>query len=73
MVTVEGYCDDRGTDAYNMALGKRRAESVRDFLVNLGIGRNRLNAVSYGEQRPIAMGQNENAWAQNRRAQFVIN
>jgi peptidoglycan-associated lipoprotein len=71
-VTVEGYCDERGTDAYNMALGKRRAESVKNFLVHMGIGRDRLNTVSYGEQRPIAMGENENAWAQNRRAQFAI-
>lgn len=72
-VTVEGYCDDRGTDAYNMALGERRAESVKDFLIHQGIGPDRLNTVSYGEERPVAMGQNEAAWAQNRRAQFVIN
>jgi peptidoglycan-associated lipoprotein len=72
-VTVEGYCDDRGTESYNMSLGKRRAESVRNFLVDMGISRDRLNTVTYGEQRPIAMGENENAWAQNRRAEFVIN
>jgi len=73
MITIEGHCDDRGTDAYNNALGERRAESVKIFLVNLGIGTNRLNTVSYGEERPIAMGHNEASWARNRRAQFVIN
>ena len=72
-VTVEGHCDERGTDAYNIALGERRAESVKNFLVDLGINTNRLNTVSYGEERPIAMGQDEASWAKNRRAQFVIN
>lgn len=72
-VTVEGHCDERGTDAYNIALGERRAESVKNFLVDLGISANRLNTVSYGEERPIAIGQNESSWAKNRRAQFVIN
>ena len=72
-VTVEGHCDERGTDAYNIALGKRRAESVKNFLVNLGISANRLNTISYGEERPLAMDQNEASWAKNRRAQFVIN
>jgi peptidoglycan-associated lipoprotein len=71
-VTVEGHCDDRGTNAYNIALGERRAESVRMFLVDLGIGTNRLNTVSYGKERPIATGHNEASWAENRRAQFVI-
>ena len=72
-VTVEGHCDERGATDYNIALGDRRAESVKNFLVTLGIGANRLNTLSYGEERPIAMGQNEAAWAKNRRAQFVIN
>ncbi len=72
-ITVEGHCDDRGTDAYNIALGERRAESVKNLLVDLGIGTNRLNTVSYGEERPIVMGHNEASWAKNRRAQFVIN
>jgi peptidoglycan-associated lipoprotein len=72
-VTVEGHCDERGTDAYNIALGERRAESVKKFLVDLGISANRLNTISYGEERPIAMGQNEAFWSKNRRAQFVIN
>ena len=72
-VTVEGHCDERGTDAYNTALGERRAESIKNFLVDLGISANRLNTISWGERRPIAMGQNEASWARNRRAQFVIN
>jgi peptidoglycan-associated lipoprotein len=71
-VTVEGYCDERGTDAYNIALGERRAQSVKNFLLNLGISTNRLNTVSYGEERPVAMGHDEASWAKNRRAQFVI-
>jgi peptidoglycan-associated lipoprotein len=72
-VTVEGYCDERGTDAYNMVLGKRRAQSVKSFLVNSGISTNRLNAVSYGKKRPMDMGHDEASWAKNRRVQFVIN
>jgi peptidoglycan-associated lipoprotein len=71
-VAVEGHCDKRGTDAYNTALGKRRAESAKNFLVDLGISGNRLNTISFGEYRPVAMGQNEASWAKNRRAQFVI-
>ncbi len=72
MVTVEGHCDERGTDAYNMALGDRRAKSAKDFLVNMGIGVDRLSTISYGEERPVAQGQDELSWAKNRRAQFVI-
>jgi len=72
-VTVEGHCDDRGTETYNIALGERRAESVKKFLVDLGVSANQLNTVSYGEERPIAMGQDEVSWAKNRRAQLVIN
>jgi peptidoglycan-associated lipoprotein len=73
MITVEGHCDERGTDAYNIALGERRAEAVKNFLVDLGIGTNRLNTISYGEERPITLGQNESSWAKNRRAQLVNN
>jgi len=72
-VTVGGHCDDRGTNAYNIALGERRAESAKKYLVDLGISANRLKTISYGEERPIAIGQNEASWFQNRRAQFVIN
>ena len=73
MITVEGHCDDRGTDVYNIALGDRRAKSVKIFLVALGIDTNRLNTVSYGEGRPIATRHDDASWARNRRAQFVIN
>ena len=73
MFTVEGHCDERGTDAYNIALGERRAEAVKNFLVDLGISANRLNTISYGEERPIVLGQNESSWAKNRRAQLVNN
>jgi peptidoglycan-associated lipoprotein len=71
-VTVEGHCDDRGTDAYNMALGERRAESAKAFLVNMGVAASRLSTISYGEERPADPGQNEAAWSKNRRAHFVI-
>ena len=71
--TVEGHCDDRGTNAYNVVLGERRAKSVKIFLTGLGVGTNRLNTVSYGEERPIATRHDEASWAQNRRTQFVIN
>ena len=72
-VTVEGHCDDRGTEAYNIALGQQRAESVKKFLVDLGISNDKLATVSYGKKHPIAEGQNEDARTKNRRAQFVIN
>lgn len=71
-VTIEGHCDERGTIEYNLALGDRRAQSAKDFLVNLGIAKSRLNTISYGEERPIAPGSDEDAWAKNRRAHFVI-
>lgn len=69
---IEGHCDERGTNAYNMALGDRRAESVKAFLVNLGISRSRLTTISYGEERPADPRHNESAWAKNRRAHFVL-
>ena len=72
-VTIEGHCDERGSVDYNIALGQRRAQSVKNFLVDLGISTNRIKTISYGEDRPIAWGQNEASWAKNRRAQFAIN
>jgi peptidoglycan-associated lipoprotein len=72
-ITIEGHCDDRGTDTYNLALGQRRAESVKKFLVDRGISSNRLDTVSYGERHPIALDRNEAAWAKNRRAEIVVN
>jgi len=71
-ILVEGHCDERGTPEYNLALGERRAQSAKDYLVNLGIAASRLSTVSYGEEKPLDMGNNEEAWAKNRRAQFVI-
>jgi len=72
-VTVAGHCDERGTEAYNITLGERRAKSVKDFLVSMGISADRLSTVSYGEEHPIALGRDEVSWAKNRRAQLVIN
>ena len=72
-IVVEGHADERGTREYNLALGERRANSVRDYLVALGIGSNRLSTISYGKERPAVLGSNEEAWAQNRRGVFVVN
>jgi peptidoglycan-associated lipoprotein len=69
---IEGHCDERGTVAYNLALGDRRAESAKRFLISLGIDASRLSTVSYGEERPLSSTSGEAAWAKNRRAQFVI-
>lgn len=71
-VIVEGHCDERGTNEYNMALGDRRARSSKSFLVDLGIARGRLRTISYGEERPLDPRHNEEAWAKNRRAHFVV-
>jgi peptidoglycan-associated lipoprotein len=72
VITIEGHCDERGTNGYNLALGDRRAETVKTFLVDLGIDRLRLATVSYGEERPLDRGKSEVAWARNRRAHFLI-
>jgi peptidoglycan-associated lipoprotein len=71
-VIIEGHCDERGTNEYNLALGDRRAESARNFLVDLGIKGSRLTTISYGEERPVDSGHNEEAWAKNRCAHFII-
>ncbi len=71
-VTIQGHCDERGTTEYNLALGDRRAARVKSFLVNLGIDSERITTVSYGEEKPAEAGQNEAAWAANRRANCVI-
>jgi peptidoglycan-associated lipoprotein len=70
-VLIEGHCDERGTEEYNLALGERRARSAKDYLVGLGIADNRISTISYGESKPFAEGHNEGAWQQNRRAHFV--
>ena len=71
-VAIEGHCDSRGTNEYNLALGEGRAQSAKAFLVDLGINPSRLNTISYGEERPIDRAQTEEAWAKNRRDHFVI-
>jgi len=71
-VVIEGHADSRGTDEYNLALGSRRAESVKNFLNNLGIDSSRLITISYGEERPAVPGENDDAWTQNRRVEFRI-
>jgi len=70
-VTIEGHCDERGTVEYNQALGEKRAQAARDYLVNAGIDGSRIQIISYGKERPFADGHDESAWQQNRRAQFV--
>jgi len=72
-VTVEGHCDDRGTREYNLALGNRRATAVKNALVALGIPASRIQTISYGKERPAVVGDNDAAWAQNRRGVTVIN
>ncbi len=72
-VTVEGHCDDRGTREYNLALGERRATAVKKMLVALGVAANRVSTISYGKERPAVVGDNEQAWAQNRRGVTVVN
>jgi peptidoglycan-associated lipoprotein len=69
--TIEGHCDERGTRDYNLALGERRANSAKNYLVSLGVDASRLSTVSYGKERPVALGSNEEAWAKNRRAVTV--
>ena len=71
--TIEGNCDERGTNEYNLALGDRRAASAKAFLVDLGVSASRLTTISYGEERPVDPAHNEAAWAKNRRCHFVIN
>ena len=71
--TIEGHCDERGTNEYNLALGDRRADSAKAFLVDLGIASSRLTTISYGEERPICTQQNEECWAKNRRGHFALN
>ena len=70
--TIEGHCDERGTAAYNMALGERRASAAREYLASLGVDTARLKTISYGKERPFATGHDEASWAQNRRGHFVV-
>lgn len=72
-VLIEGHCDERGTEAYNLALGARRADAVKKYLTDLGLNNLTIQTQSYGEERPLNPEHNEEAWAKNRRASFVIN
>ena len=71
-IIIEGHCDERGTAQYNMALGERRAQTVTDYLTALGIAPSRIQVMSYGKERPFDRGHDDKAWAQNRRAHFVV-
>jgi peptidoglycan-associated lipoprotein len=71
-IIIEGHCDERGTEEYNLALGDRRAQAAKEYLVQLGISPGRLQTISYGEERPFVQGSSEAAWSQNRRAHFVV-
>ncbi|MEL0251277.1 MAG: peptidoglycan-associated lipoprotein Pal, partial [Novosphingobium sp.] len=70
-VTIEGHCDERGTRDYNIALGERRANSAKNYLVSLGVSPSRITVVSYGKERPLALGSDEESYARNRRAVTV--
>ena len=72
-VTIEGHCDERGTREYNLALGERRANAVSNFLVALGVDSSRVRTLSYGKERPVALGSNDTAWSQNRRGVTIVN
>ncbi|HER27713.1 MAG TPA: peptidoglycan-associated lipoprotein Pal [Rhodospirillales bacterium] len=71
-VALEGHADERGTREYNLALGERRANSVKDYLTGLGVSASRIRTISYGKERPVALGSNEAAWAQNRRSVTMV-
>jgi peptidoglycan-associated lipoprotein len=71
-IVIEGHCDERGTNEYNLGLGERRANAAKDYLVSLGISASRIKTISYGEEKPFGMGHDESAWKQNRRAHFGL-
>ncbi len=71
-ITVEGHADERGTREYNLALGERRASAVKRYLTQLGLASNRIKTITYGKERPVALGANEEAWTQNRRGVTVL-
>ena len=72
-ITIQGHADERGTREYNLALGERRANSVKDYLISLGVNPGRVNTISYGKERPVATGSSESAWSQNRRGVTKVN
>ena len=71
-VTIEGHCDERGTNEYNLALGEARAQSTKNYLIDLGVSASRVGTISYGEEQPLDPRSSEDAWAKNRRAHFVF-
>jgi peptidoglycan-associated lipoprotein len=71
-IQVEGHCDERGTNEYNLALGERRANAAKKYLLSLGISADRISSISYGEEKPLDTGHNEEAWSKNRRGHFII-
>ena len=71
-IVIEGLCDERGTNEYNLGLGERRAYEVKNYLVSLGVSSSRVKTISYGEEKPFAVGHNETVWKQNRRAHFGL-
>jgi len=71
-IQVEGHCDERGTNEYNLALGERRANAAKKYLLSLGITTDQISSISYGEEKPLETGHNEEAWAKNRRGHFII-
>ena len=72
-VTIEGHCDERGTREYNLALGEKRAQSVKQYLVRMGISADKVSTISYGKERPAVVGSNDGAWSQNRRSVTTVN
>ena len=72
-VSIEGHCDERGTREYNLALGEKRAQAVKNYLIGLGINPDRVSTISYGKERPAVVGSNDGAWAQNRRSVTLVN
>ena len=71
-VLVEGHCDERGTEEYNLALGEKRAKAAQDYMLSMGIGSDRIKIISYGKSQPVNPGHDESAWQMNRRAQFLV-
>ncbi len=71
-ILVEGHCDERGTEEYNLALGEKRAKSAQDYLLSMGIGSDRMKIISYGKSQPIDPGHDDASWQMNRRAQFIV-
>jgi peptidoglycan-associated lipoprotein len=71
-VLVEGHCDERGTEQYNLSLGDRRAQAIREYLVNLGIDSQRIHVITYGEAQPAVSGHDESSWSRNRRGEFIL-